>query len=770
MEPEEPEEEEPEEEEPESESVENELDIENYYQDSSNQPIKFSPRQFVDAILYTCGLTTFVQRKRLFAGKKMQILIDVLNVCINDGIIRVNYVKTPNPGAKLLNFFMTDNGGLNDSKDLDERFGTEERSQFKLFESSSRIPLILKQFIQSFTAPQAFERRSTSSPPAKPQPQRIKLSRPINWNPDSPILVEQRQVVSAPRRLQTEKHPLTITITGDMKSNGEQVILDDLDKCIRCPPNTNMILVPGGRQIIINDTTSGTCYTSNSGPGNLSYRRDYTLTNKNYKRSTRISIPSLQTLSGVQDRWKFHYDPLGNSGVYCSATSAQGLLDEMFFATIDRIFVPTEKSLFLPRFIAPIIMGRLISPSSTLHDPLPGSTSRSGVFPGFFTPLSPEQKNHLSTTFDSQNPCCASGVRCLYRREFSEDNDPRLWREIYFCQGQLPYVVDTVDLNNPRCPTFMEIYKGLEKIGFPYNWKYSSPCQVFVETSYSFQLYSIELPTSADTSALCIGLAVMISEGSHEPLRDVIGKVQAKLLALASIFHSDWYIPRIIRVFQSGLMAPPIEFQRYGYSLLEQDIFSNDTSDHLVYVYHSEDHCYKLLDASNVAHLEKTYFASVWGDVIPKKNLSFAITLPCAMNSSEKAPNIWYHAGCLDAENSTNDILTKHSHLLGQCGATIRYSCPCCNNLLQKGYLNPDTGVFPPESRCAGKYPRNMIEAFGKIDIKYGATNYIYRCTMPSAVKTPTANIQNIEMGPKPCFKEIFGPQHQSDFFLQSRF
>jgi hypothetical protein len=701
-----------------------------------------------------------------------------LNVCVEEGIIVIGNKASMNPGDKILNSFINGSGGLSNSNESDERF-TQDREKFQSFlnlEFDSGTRQVLKSLIKLFSVnPEKNTTKRPSSAPATTRAfsQRVRLCGPIET---SNVFEEGGDIIgvqSEPRRLRVvheREKQVQIKIVESLNTYQESWCGELKTYLV---PNSNqqgLMISAGGRQVIVSSEHSAERFVSFSGPGNLSYQRDYAFC-KDDAFQPSLKVPSSDVFSGVPDRWKFHYDPSGSSGIYCSATSAQTLLKEMFHAATNKVYVPIGDSKVLPCFIGKIRMGLLKKPSSKIRDPFPGSFSGEGVFPGFFTPLSSEQRNHLETTFDDMNPCCASGVSCLFRKEFAADPDPRLWREIHFCKGEKHHITDVVDLTDSRCKTFVQIYKGLEKIGFPHTWKHDSAQPALIETSCSFQLYSISLPDGSNGGeCTSIGLAVMLHEDSTELFDSVMEKVQQKLFGLASVFYSDWYLPRVVRVFQSALMAPPSEFQRYGMSLSEQDVFSNDISDHSVFVYHSEKRCYQKLTSTA---LEDFDYATLWASSRPKGDLSFQIRLPCSMSDSdlESGPKMWYHAGCIDAENSTNEALTKHSSILGTNGITYHYKCPCCDDLMERTFLNQETGAFSEKSLCAGKTPRNMIEAFGQIEIPDFPSNYIFRCTMPTAITKPISKLTSeTALGPEPIFSQIFGPQNKSDFFLQSRF
>ena len=704
-------------------------------EDEPEPKFEMHGRDFVDCVLTMCDLTDSVDRNAFFSQSVAKAeLVHLLNNFINSRVISVTYAaRSANRGSNLLTKFISD-GPFS---------GTPDYASFSEFASGSNE---LQEFVSKHRkvvrkVAEEPQRRASAPPPVTSSTVKVILKAPPAWiaragstaTAAAAAAAEEPlpRPVSAPRRSENVKRMSLATVppTASLGFYCGEIGAETKYNYGYFKPKSEASdesffrLITGGRQIIPDDPNlSVPWHTSQAMPGKLSYRRDY--------------------LNG-SDCWRFYY--VADSGPYCSASTAQNLLLETFHSTINKVVIKLPGSdQFVPRFIAPVLCGRLIRPSSALRAPYPGSVSNDGTFPGFFTPLSPEQRKHLASTFDDQNPCCASGVACLYRREFAEDKDGSLFRDIFFCDGRVPIekakstpsLIDSVNLHDARCQVFVEIYKALEKLGFPHDQKFMAVRPVSFQTPYTFKLYPLTLPTGQVT----IGLAVMLSEQSREKFSDVMARVQVKLFSLASTFFSVWYVPRVVRIFQSTLMASTSTFQRYGYGLSAQDIFSNDTSDHAVFLYHAETRKYLQADAAMIQALEATKFASFWCEplskITPSGNLSFGVALPCSISSKEydaaSPPKLWYHAACLNAEKDT----TRSTAAEAEAGVSTTYKCPCCDEFMHKCYLDGDSGTFPKGSTCAGKYPRNMIDAFGKTEITFGAENFLLRCTMPSAIQT----------------------------------
>jgi hypothetical protein len=375
-------------------------------------------------------------------------------------------------------------------------------------------------------------------------------------------------------------------------------------------------------------------------------------------------------LSIVYDKWIFKD---ANAGTFAAGSAHQvqkGLFDYFNEVSEDgHILISTNRSgKYISRYMLPFKYGIQASP-----DTFP-------FYPGFFTPFSQKQSGIHRLIFNSTEPGCAAGLGCLYRKEFKDEADSRIWRTIHFCEGKL---------ENFEFPVYSE--SRIEEFVCRLN-------TAFANTNHL--AYTLYIPNGDSKVMKTIGMALLRPSFTMPELMNLVRSI--KKLNLTA---SDYILPRIVRIYD--LCIPSV------FELQEQEYAAG--SDHTTYIYCGEQTGYQILTNMLNAGLSRCDFKPLWKDNCfdwAEDDLNYGIRYPCVMNQHQienaEPPSVWYHSECIHALHNTNPKVTKYPSIVG---LFVRYKCPCCDEVMKICELSSN-GTFKKNTICEGKYPSNCIDLY----------------------------------------------------------
>lgn len=245
----------------------------------------------------------------------------------------------------------------------------------------------------------------------------------------------------------------------------------------------------------------------------------------------------------------------------------------------------------------------------SFHDPTLGNS----VYPGFFLPMS-ERGEQIHRVFfdDEMNPGCAAGLICLCRKEFKKA-DEDTWNKIFYCSnGDLETKTQRKKISNE----FHLLYRAVDDIFDRFDSIVVTKPRVkfFIRSFGAKQVHIMDVEKSGPPNMF---------------------EIIHRLKKLYTIYHSDWYMPAIIRFFANNTITKMYRYTNKGY--IEAD--------------------------PNQEILENTLMST--------EECFLTYNLPCFVNDGERA-HIWFHELCL--------------------GNTMKL-CPCCNQPLVAGNVVLDNSL-----------------------------------------------------------------------------
>lgn len=334
------------------------------------------------------------------------------------------------------------------------------------------------------------------------------------------------------------------------------------------------------------------------------------------------------------------------------------------------------------------MIGRLMRPFWSGSAVLPWEHP---FYPGFFTKFTETERKQHAAFFSDTFPGCAAGLGCLYRKEFKDEPDPRMWRMIWFCPGEK---VSTIIRAADRIKVFRTIITQ----------RLSRLPQI-----QSYRLHETYVSNGSSSRVKVFGLALVSLEDAGTIVMQIHQVLQNQVI-------TDYIFPRFIRVFRTTL--PNVH---------DLEHLSDNVT---IFAYCGSENRYQQLSPDDMLILAKSFWKPLWSDNCNQwacDELDYEIPFPCRGKKGDQSPRVWFHSTCLHALHDVDPKLEKFSSMVG---LLPRFKCPCCSSIMKMAPLN-EKGQFRKGSQCAGHYPRNCRTLFSDAVEIINAGNFIALETKP---------------------------------------